>query len=124
MSTKHSFLEFFSGSQVRKIGTPTHCCSYNVDCACGKHERAQDSLKLTSKIDRIRGVHCSIENTDMHPKPVFFTLNNILRHPVDNEVSALARLTFCENLLIRQEKFSVVDIDGPSVLSDLNLEKR
>ena len=39
-------------------------------------------------------------------------------------MSTLARLTFCENLLIRQEKFSVVDIDGPSVLSGLNLEKR
>ena len=47
-----------------------------------------------------------------------------IRHPVDNKVSALARLTFYEKLLIRQEKFSVVDIDGPSVLSGLNLEKR
>ena len=102
----------------------THCSSYNVDCACGKRERAQDSLKLTSKIDRICEVHCSVEKIHMHPKPVFFTLNNIWRHPVDNEVSTLARLTFCENLLIRQEKFSVVDIDGPSVLSGLNLEKR
>ena len=47
----------------------------------------------------------------------------LLQHTVDNEESALARLTFCENLLIGQETSVSCPHLRVSVLSGLSLEK-
>ena len=37
---------------------------------------------------------------------------NSLQHTIGNEMSTLARLTFCENLLIGHQKVSIVRING------------
>ena len=70
-------------------------------------------------------VYCSTENIDTLSTEGFLFLErkSLLQEVAHNEVSALVRLTFYENLLIGQETSVCFLHEWVSLLSRLNLEK-
>ena len=70
-------------------------------------------------------VYCSAENIDTLSTEGFLFLErkSLLQQVAHNEVSALVRLTFYENLLIGQETSVCFLHEWVSLLSRLNLEK-